>query len=193
MCANTFFLWENMKNNVVSLFFNKFWWTHKWHRKYATKRYFEGFVDSECASCHTIIKVVSICCFMLRQQIFAFFLVSVTIRHNSEAVPIQLVEKYAKKKLLTKTKISKFLCAWCSTILKIFETTLYTHKVFVATILACYNFLAQLQGCSKWAYCIFYTFFFKKFFCCTQQAQQKNFFIIFWKSAWRSQNFFLRP
>ena len=101
--------------------------------------------------------------------------------------------KIRQKKLLTKTKISKFLCAWCSTILKIFETTLYTHKVFVATILACYNFLAQLQGCSKWAYCIFYTFFFKKFFCCTQQAQQKNFFIIFWKSVWRSQNFFLRP
>ena len=73
MCANNFFLWENMKNNVVSLFFNKFWWTHKWHRKYATKRYFEGIVDSERAACHTIIKVVSICCFMLRQQIFAFF------------------------------------------------------------------------------------------------------------------------
>ena len=124
---------------------------------------------------------------------FCIFLVSVTIRHNSEAVPIQLVEKYAKKKLLTKTKISKFLCAWCSTILKIFETTLYTHKVFVATILACYNFLAQLQGCSKWAYCIFCTFFFKKKICCTQKAQHKIFFIIFWKSVWRSQNFFLSP
>ena len=39
---------------------------------------------------------------------FCIFLVSVTIRHNSEAVPIQLVEKYAKKNVWLKRKFQNF-------------------------------------------------------------------------------------
>ena len=114
MCANNSFLWKNMKNNVVSLFFNKFWWTQKWHRKYATKRYFEGFVDSECAACHTIIKLSQFVVLCWDNKFLHFFSIC---DHQAQfwSCTYPACRKIRKKKLLTKTKISKFLCTWYST------------------------------------------------------------------------------
>lgn len=98
--------------------------------------HFWNLSSSECATCHTIIKMMLDKFYMLRQLFPTFLCVRGQQAHFTSS-GLGGVGNFQKKKNLPILQIGSFFCcAWCTTILKLCETSLYTQKVFLSTILS---------------------------------------------------------